>query len=148
MDLKNWWTLSGTFGWRVKKGSIGCRRVMSEADLLCGMQTKAKCKKRVPSCSCNQLEFMQTSLNLTPTTKIKKNTVCLGHRVSIIFFKFLDSHGSESSNLLSLIKYDPVGVVCCKIHYNYLLPPMWEMNSEHVDNFSFIWFLNSWSTST
>lgn len=45
---------------------------MSEADLLCAMQTKAKYKKkkkRVPSCSLHQLEFMQTFLNLTATTK-------------------------------------------------------------------------------
>lgn len=44
-DLKNWWTLSGIFEWRLKDRSIGHRRIMSEADLLCGMQTKAKCKK-------------------------------------------------------------------------------------------------------
>lgn len=87
---------------------------------------------------------MQTSLNLPPTTKIKKNTVCLADNVSIILFKFLDSYVSDSSNLLSLIKYDPVGEACCKIHHNYLLPPMWEMNFECVDDFSFIWFINYW----
>lgn len=65
--------------------------------------------------------------------KKKKNTVCLADSVSIILFKFLDSYGSDSFNLLSLIKYDLVGVDCCKIHHNYLLTTMLEINSKCVD---------------
>lgn len=133
--------------WMRSEASLGWRRVNVWSSLALWNAKISKRKKTGPSCPPHQPQLMQTSPHPTPTAKPKKNTVCLGARVSIIFFKFLDSHGSDSSSLFSLIKYDPVGEACCKIHHNYLLPPMRETNSGHVANLSFSWLINCWGNS-